>query len=414
MNRRTLLLGTGAALGAGLFDARGAMAQVPTVTGAGATFPRPLYERWSALARDAGAVQLNYQSIGSGGGINQITARTVDFGASDAPLTTEQLTERNLLQFPTVMGSVVLSANLPGVADNALKLTPEVIADIFLGKITRWRDNRIVELNRGLTIPNLPLSIAYRADGSGTTWVWTTYLSRVSEEWKNGPGAGTSVRWPVGNGARGNEGVSNIIRNSPGTIGYIENAYAVVNRMPTTQIRNKAGNFMTPQPAAFNATAATADWNVPNSAAAMSGARVLVIAMDPQGNASTALGADHREGVPSIYEVLSGELALVDVIQECPDIPGLWTAPATIDLAGADVWPITSPTYILLPTNPAADKVAGSRNAMRFFDWAFTNGAEAATRLEYIPLPASAHAAIRAAWAARVKGPGGEALWPVA
>jgi phosphate transport system substrate-binding protein len=354
VNRRTLLLGTGAALGAGLFDARGAMAQVPTVTGAGATFPRPLYERWSALARDAGAVQLNYQSIGSGGGINQITARTVDFGASDAPLTTEQLTERNLLQFPTVMGSVVLSANLPGVADNALKLTPEVIADIFLGKITRWRDNRIVELNRGLTIPNLPLSIAYRADGSGTTWVWTTYLSRVSEEWKNGPGAGTSVRWPVGNGARGNEGVSNIIRNSPGTIGYIENAYAVVNRMPTTQIRNKAGNFMTPQPAAFNATAATADWNVPNFAA------------------------------------------------------------DTIDLAGADVWPITSPTYILLPTNPAADKVAGSRNAMRFFDWAFTNGAEAATRLEYIPLPASAHAAIRAAWAARVKGPGGEALWPVA
>ncbi|MBU8545300.1 phosphate ABC transporter substrate-binding protein PstS [Roseomonas sp. ROY-5-3] len=330
------------------------MAQtVPTVTGAGATFPRPLYERWSVQARDAGVAQLNYQSIGSGGGINQITARTVDFGASDAPLTTEQLTERKLLQFPTVMGSVVLSANLPGVADQALKLTPEVIADIFLGKITRWRDPKIVELNRDVTIPNMPLSVAYRADGSGTTWVWTTYLSRISEEWKNGPGAGTSVRWPVGNGARGNEGVSNIIRNSPGTIGYIENAYAVVNRMPTTQIRNKSGNFVRAQPPAFNATAAAANWNVPNFAA------------------------------------------------------------DTIDLNGATVWPITSPTYILLPMDPPAEKVAGNQNAMRFFDWAFKNGAEAATRLEYIPLPASAHELVRAAWTANVKGPNGQALWPV-
>jgi phosphate transport system substrate-binding protein len=353
VNRRTLLLGTGAALGAGILPAREAFAQPATVTGAGATFPRPLYERWSAQARDAGVAQLNYQSIGSGGGINQITARTVDFGASDAPLTQEQLTERKLLQFPTVMGSVVLSANLPGVADQALKLTPEVIADIFLGKITRWRDPKIVELNRDVTIPNMPLSVAYRADGSGTTWVWTTYLSRISEEWKNGPGAGTSVRWPVGNGARGNEGVSNIIRNSPGTIGYIENAYAVVNRMPTTQIRNKSGNFVRAESPAFIATAAAADWNVPN------------------------FQAD------------------------------------TIDLNGPTVWPITSPTYILLPTDPPADKVAGSQNAMRFFDWAFRNGSEAATRLEYIPLPTSAHDAIRAAWAANVKGPNGQSLWPV-
>ena len=353
MNRRTLLLGTGAALGAGLVHARGAMAQVPTVTGAGATFPRPLYERWSAAARDAGVTQLNYQSIGSGGGINQITARTVDFGASDAPLTTEQLTERKLMQFPTVMGSVVLSANLPGVGNNVLKLTPEVIADIFLGKITRWRDPKIVELNRGVPLPNMPLAVAYRADGSGTTWVWTTYLSRISNEWKDGPGAGTSVRWPVGNGARGNEGVSNIIRNSPGTIGYIENAYAVVNRMPTTQIRNKAGNFISPETPAFLATAANADWGVPNFAA------------------------------------------------------------DTIDLAGATVWPITSPTYILLPVDPPAEKVAGSRNAMRFFDWAYRSGGEIASRLEYIPLPSSAHDQIRAAWGRLVKGPDGASLWPV-
>jgi phosphate transport system substrate-binding protein len=352
VNRRTLLLGTGAAAFAPtILGTRPAWAQQATITGAGATFPRPLYERWAQAAREAIGIQLNYQSIGSGGGINQITARTVDFGASDAPLTTEQLTERSLLQFPTVMGSVVLSANLPGVADNALRLTPEVIGDIFLGKITRWNDPRIVELNREIRIPNMPLGVAYRADGSGTTWVWTTYLSRISSEWRERVGAGTAVRWPVGNGARGNEGVSNIIRNTPGAIGYIENAYAVVNRMTTTQIRNKAGNFIRPEPAAFNATAAAADWTVANFAA------------------------------------------------------------DTIDLNGPTVWPITSPTYILLPTNPPAEKVEASRNTMRFFDWAFRNGSQTASSLEYIPLPASAHDLVRAAWRERVRAPGGAAVW---
>jgi phosphate transport system substrate-binding protein len=352
MNRRTLLLGTGAALAAPLMLApRAALAQQATITGAGATFPRPVYERWAQAAREAIGVQLNYQSIGSGGGINQITARTVDFGASDAPLTTEQLTERNLLQFPSLMGSVVLSANLPGVADNALRLTPEIVVDIFLGKITRWNDARIVEANRDIRIPNLPIGPAYRADASGTTWVFTTYLARVSAEWRDGPGAGTSVRWPVGNGARGNEGVSNIIRNTPGAIGYIENAYAVVNRMPTTQLRNKSGRFVRPEPPAFNATAAAADWTVPNFAA------------------------------------------------------------DTIDLAGENVWPMTSATYILLPTNPAADKVEGSRNTMRFFDWAYRQGSDIASRLEYIPLPAAAHDLIRAAWRERVRTPAGGAIW---
>lgn len=328
-----------------------AFAQVATITGAGASFPRPLYERWSQAARDAINVTLNYQSIGSGGGINQITARTVDFGASDAPLTAAQLTERRLLQFPSVLGSVVLSANLPGVADNALKLTPEVIVDIFLGRIPRWNDPRIVELNRDIRIPNLPVSPCYRADGSGTTWVFTTYLSRVSEAWKNGPGAGTAISWPAGNGARGNEGVSNIVRNTPGAIGYVENAYAVVNRMTTTQIRNKAGRFLAPEMPAFLAAAAAADWTVPNFAA------------------------------------------------------------DTIDLADPNAWPITSPTYILLPNNPPADKVAASRNTMRFFDWAFRNGSDIARRLEYIALPTSAHDLIRAAWAQQIKDPAGAAVW---
>jgi phosphate transport system substrate-binding protein len=349
VNRRTLLLATGTAFAAPAI--RPAFAQQATITGAGATFPRPLYERWSQAARDVIGVTLNYQSIGSGGGINQIAARTVDFGASDAPLTTEQLTERSLLQFPTVLGSVVLSANLPGVADNALRLTPDIVADIFLGKITRWNDPRIAEVNSGLRIPNMPVGPSYRADGSGTTWVFTTYLSRVSAEWRSGPGAGTAVRWPVGNGARGNEGVSNIIRNTPGAIGYIENAYAVVNRMTTTQLRNKSGAFVRPEPPAFNSAAAAADWTVANFAA------------------------------------------------------------DTIDLDGPTVWPITSPTYILLPTNPPAEKVEASRNTMRFFDWAFRSGSQIASSLEYIPLPNTAHDLIRAAWAERIKTPTGSPVW---
>lgn len=350
MNRRSLFTFAAGTAMTPLLAGR-AFAQAATITGAGATFPRPLYERWAQAAREPVGVTLNYQSIGSGGGINQITARTVDFGASDAPLTTAQLTERSLMQFPSVLGSVVLSANLPGVADNALKLTPELIVDIFMGRITRWNDPRIAEHNRDIRIPNLPVSPCYRADGSGTTWVFTNYLSRVSDAWKSGPGAGTAISWPAGNGARGNEGVSNIIRNTPGAIGYIENAYAVVNRMTTTQIRNKAGRFLAPEMPAFLAAAAAADWTVPNFAA------------------------------------------------------------DTIDLADPAAWPITSPTYILLPTNPPADKVVASRNTMRFFDWAFRNGADTARRLEYIALPATAHELIRTAWLERIKDPSGAAVW---
>ena len=355
MNRRTLLLGTGAALAAPLvLGPRAALAQQATITGAGATFPRPVYERWGTQAREATGIQLNYQSIGSGGGINQITNRTVDFGATDASLTEAQMRERNLLQFPTVMGSVVLIVNLPGVADNALRLTPELVADIFLGKITRWNDARIAETNRDIRIPNLPISVAYRADASGTTSVFTTYLSRVSSEWQAGPGAGTSVRWPVGNGARGNEGVSNAVRNTPGAIAYTENAYATVNRLITTQLRNKSGRFVQPVMATFQAAAAQADWSRPGFAADL------------------------------------------------------------IDLNGENTWPIVAPTFILLPTNPAADRMAGSRNTMRFFDWAFRSGAQAAASLEYIPVPASVHDAVRTAWAEQVRGPAGERLWPVA
>jgi phosphate transport system substrate-binding protein len=351
VHRRPFLLATAAAMAAPLAIPSVARAQQAAITGAGASFPRPVYERWGQAAREGVGIQLNYQSIGSGGGINQITNRTVDFGASDAPLPAAQLAERSLLQFPTVMGSVVLIVSLPGVADNALRLTPEVLVDLFLGKITRWNDAKLVELNRELRLPNIPVAPVYRADASGTTFVFTTYLARISDTWKNGPGAGTSVQWPGGQGARGNEGVANTVRNTPGAIGYTENAYATVNRLVTTQLRNKSGAFVKPEMANFLAAADTADWNAPNFAADL------------------------------------------------------------IDLAGPIAWPIVSPTFILLPTNPTADKVEGSRNTMRFFDWAFRSGAEAARRLEYIPIPEATQNAVRVAWGRSVKAPDGSAVW---
>jgi phosphate transport system substrate-binding protein len=350
VQRRTFLLAASAATAAPLLAPRIASAQQAQITGAGASFPRPVYERWGQAAREAAGVQLNYQSIGSGGGINQITNRTVDFGASDAPLSADQLRQGNLLQFPTVMGSVVLIANLPGVQDNQLRLTPEVLVELFNGRIARWNDPKVAELNREVRLPNVPVAPVYRADASGTTFVFTTYLSRVSDAWKNGPGAATSVQWPGGQGARGNEGVANTVRNTPGAIGYTENAYATVNRLVTTQLRNKSGAFVKPDMPAFMAAANTADWNTPNFAADL------------------------------------------------------------VDLNGAAVWPIVSPTFILLPTNPAADKVEASRNTMKFFDWAFKNGGDAARRLEYIPLPDPVHTAVRAAWSG-VKAPGGQQVW---
>jgi phosphate transport system substrate-binding protein len=237
------------------------------------------------------------------------------------------------------------------VADNALRLTGEVVADLYLGRITRWTDSRIAELNPGLRIPNLPVSPVYRADSSGTTFVFTTYLAHVSEDWKAGPGAATSVPWPVGQGQRGNEGIANSVRNTPGTIGYTENAYAAVNRLVTTQLRNRDGNFVRPEQAAFLAAAEQADWNRPGFAADM------------------------------------------------------------IDLPGANTWPIVSATYVLLPLNPQGERIAASRNALRIFDWAFRNGADAARRLEYIPLPPAVQDLVRAAWP-QVKAPDGQPLWP--
>lgn len=332
MNRRSILLGAGAMLALSLT----ARAQTAQITGAGATFPNPVYQKWAEAARSAIDMQVNYQSVGSGAGINQVRNRTVDFGATDAPLTAQQLTEGNLLQFPTVMGSLTAIVNIPGVANDQMKLTGPILADIYLGKITRWNDPRIVEINPGLTLPALAIAPAYRADGSGTTFVWVSYLAAVSQEWKDKVGVGTSVRFPAGTGARGNEGVAGTVRQVRGAIGYVENAYAITNRLVTTQLKNKAGNFVKPEHATFIAAASAADWSVPGFAANI------------------------------------------------------------IDTDGANSWPIVAPTFILLPTNPT--DAARNANVRRFFDWAFKDGDRLAQELEYIPLPQATKDAVRAAW----------------
>jgi len=343
-SRRVLLASLAAAPFAG---AASALAQATQVTGAGASFPNPVYQRWGEGAKAAG-IELNYQSVGSGAGVNQIRNRTVDFGATDAPLGQQQLAEGNLMQFPTVMGAVVPIVNIPGVADGQLRLTGELIADIYLGKVTRWNDPRIVEMNAGVTLPSLAIAPVYRADASGTSFVFTSYLAAVSEEWKTRVGAGTSVRWGTGAGARGNEGVAGTVRNTRGGLGYVENAYASVNRLAVAQLRNKAGQYVRASMEAFQAAAASADWNAPGFAANL------------------------------------------------------------IDQAGATSWPIVSPTFILLPTNP--QDPARIRAAMRFFDWAYTGGDAAARELEYIPLPDAVKQQVRAAWG-RISV-GGQPAWP--
>jgi phosphate transport system substrate-binding protein len=301
-----------------------AQAQPITITGAGATFPAPLYQRWATEAQTQTGVQLNYQSIGSGGGINQITARTVDFGASDAPLNADRLAQNNLVQVPLVMGALVLAYNLPGVPPGALRLTPEVLVDIYMGRITRWSDVRVTQLNPGLRIPNLPLGVVYRGDGSGTTWIFTQYMSRVSEEWSTRVGAGTSISWPAGQGARGNEGVANMVQRTPGLIGYMEISFARINNLSMAQLRNADGHFVSATMATSRATAANANW---------------------------------------------GDSLVPDLINQ----------------PGTQTWPIMGATYVLLPMNPVhADRARAVNTWLR---WALQNGDTTAERLYYVPLP---------------------------
>ena len=320
------------------------------ITGAGATFPAPVYSAWGEAAKAAVGVELNYQAIGSGGGQNQILNRTVDFGASDAPMPAEKLEAGKLLQFPTVMGAVVPIVNIPGVKPGELKLTGEILAGIYLGAITKWNDPKLAEMNHGVSLPATAIAPVYRADGSGTTFVFTSYLSAVAPEWKEKVGANTSVKWVVGNGSKGNDGVAATVRQVKGGIGYVEFAYAAKNGLTTTELRNRDGKFVAPTPESFAAAAASGDW---------AGATNYAVSL--------------------------------------------------VDQPGATSWPIVSATFIELPKDPK-DAVR-SAAVMKFFDWAYKDGAKTATGLQYVPLPAAVQDAVRANWRNEIKGPDGAAIY---
>ncbi len=319
-------------------------------TGAGATFPAPVYTAWAADYKAKSGSSLNYQAIGSGGGQTQIINRTVDFGASDAPVAADKLASAKLLQFPTVIGSIVPIVNLDGIKANELKLSGAVLADIYLGKITKWDDKAIAELNAGVKLPNLDILPVSRSDGSGTTYVFTTYLSDVSADWKAKAGAGTSVKWPAGDGAKGNDGVAGSVKNTKGAIGYVEYVYAAANGLTTTELQNKAGKFVTPTVAAFQAAAGAADW------------------------------ANAKDFNASM-----------------------------INTAGDAAWPIVSATFLLLPKDPKDAAVSGE--IMKFVDWAYTSGDKIAEDLHYIALPKEVKDRVRAAWKTEIKDASGAAIY---
>ena len=314
-------------------------AQAQQITGAGSSFAAPIYSKWGEASASATGVQLNYQAVGSGAGINQINNRTVDFGASDMPVKADQLAEHKLMQFPTVIGGVDIIVNLPGIKPNELKLTGPILADIYLGNITKWNDKAIADLNPELKLPKTAIAPVHRADGSGTTFVFTDYLSMQSPDWKAKVGASTSVSWPVGAGAKGSDGVAGTVRQIPGGLGYDESAYAEQNHLTTAMMRNADGKFVAPTMTAFEASAASADWT-----------KVQNFAIDLN------------------------------------------------DQPGAESWPIESATFVLLPTDPKDEKQSVA--VKKFFDWGFSHGGDIAKGLLYIPLPASVQEAIRAAWKA--------------
>lgn len=312
-------------------------AEVKEFTGAGATFPYPIYSKWAASYEKATSNKLNYQSIGSGAGIKQIQASTVDFGASDKPLDSKELEKHNLFQFPAVMGGVVLGYNIKGVATNTLKLDGQVLGDIFLGKIKKWNDPAIQKLNPDVKLPDQTITAVHRSDGSGTTFLFTTYLSQVNKEWKDKVGAETSVSWPTGIGGKGNEGVAGFVKQTPGSIGYVEYAYALENKIPTTQLQNHDGNFVKPSIEAFKAAGAKADW----------------------------------EKTKDFHLILTNQ-------------------------PGKDSWPIAGATFILVhkkSKNPKATLAT-----VKFYNWAFKNGDKMAEELAYVPLPSNLKDMIRKAW----------------
>ena len=311
--------------------------QAADITGAGATFPFPIYAKWAEAYKKETNIGLNYQSIGSGGGIRQIKAKTVAFGATDAPLKGEELTKEGLIQFPTVMGGVVPAINVAGIEAGKLKLTGQLIAEIYLGDIKKWNDPKIAALNAGVTLPDASINPVYRSDGSGTTFVWTDYLSRVSPDWKTKIGANQSVQWPVGIGGKGNEGVSASVKQVANSIGYVEYAYAKQNKLAFALVQNADGNYPAPDDKAFQAAAANANWN---------------------------------------------------------EAPGFGIS--LNNQKGAQAWPITSATFILIHAKP--EKPEEAQAALKFFDWAYKSGDQLATGIDYVPLPSNVKDMVRAAW----------------
>ena len=317
------------------------------VTGAGASFPAPVYAKWADAYNKATGARINYQSVGSGAGIRQIRGKTVDFGATDAPLTDADLVKDGMIQFPTVIGGVVPVVNIKGIAPGQLRMTGQVLGDIYLGKITRWNDPALVALNPGVPLPDVAIAPVRRADGSGTTFLFTNYLSKVNAEWKSKVGEGTAVNWPVGAGGKGNEGVSAFTMRLPNAIGYVEYAYAKQNKMSYVLMRNKDGNFVKPDDTAFKEAAAGADWQ------------------------------------KSFFQVLT-------------------------DQPGKNSWPITGATFILM--HKLQDKPATATNVLKFFDWAYANGDKMADDLDYVPLPPAVKDMVRKQWADNLRDAAGKPI----
>jgi phosphate transport system substrate-binding protein len=335
-------------VGVGALAAANSMAA--DMTGAGATFPYPVYAKWAESYKKATGNGMNYQSVGSGAGIKQIKAKTVDFGASDKPLPLEELDAAGLMQFPAIMGGVVTIVNLEGIAPGAMKLTGPVIADIYLGKITKWNAPEIAALNPGVKLPADDITVVHRADGSGTTFLFTDYLSKVSPEFKTKVGADASVKWAVGVGGKGNDGVASTVQRVKGAVGYVEWAFAKKNKIAHTQLKNKDGSFLQPDDENFKAAAASADW----------------------------------AKAPGFGVVLT-------------------------DQPGKNSWPITGVSYILMHKSQA-DAVKG-KEVIKFFDWSFKNGDAAAVELDYVPLPDTVTKLVSDAWKANLKDASGKAIW---
>lgn len=320
------------------------------ITGAGSSFAYPIYAKWAEMYKKTSGNGLNYQSIGSGAGIKQIKAKTVDFGASDMPLAENELNESGLMQFPTIMGGVVAIVNLDGIAPGQLKLTGPVLADIYLGKITKWNAQEIAALNPGVKLPAEDITVVHRADGSGTSFLFTDYLSKTNADFKSKIGAGTAVKWVVGVGGKGNDGVAANVQRIKGSIGYVEWAYSKKNKLAHTQLKNRDGNFLQPDDDNFKAAAANADW----------------------------------AKAPGFGVVLT-------------------------DQPGKAAWPITGVTYALVHKQQADG--AKGKEVLNFFNYAFKSGAGAATELDYVPMPDSVTKLVEAAWKANLKDASGKAVW---